>query len=130
MDAYTKGFEADWRDAYPGINACTLMYIENPGNEDLRKLLPVVKFAVTKKMEKQGTDYWDQASLFELDILEHDFDGAKKHLEAAARLIREVWEPETTLKNLRMIRKIREQVGDDAEQLKGFEKDLEVLVAG
>ena len=23
MDTYLKGFEADWRDAYPGINAVT-----------------------------------------------------------------------------------------------------------
>lgn len=130
IDAYTKGFEADWRDAYPGINACTLMYIENPDREDLKKLLPVVKFAVSKKMEKQGGDYWDQATLFELDILERDFSGAKKNLEAAACLIREVWEPETTLKTLRMIRKAREQAGDHVEQLQRFEKDLEELVEG
>lgn len=25
IDAYKKGFEADWRDAYPGVNAVTLM---------------------------------------------------------------------------------------------------------
>ncbi len=130
IDAYTKGFEADWRDAYPGINACTLMYIENPDREDLKKLLPVVKFAVSKKMEKLGGDYWDQATLFELDILEQDFAGAEKNLEAAACLIREVWEPETTLKTLRMIRKIREQAGDHVGQLKRFEKELEALAAG
>lgn len=130
IGAYTKGFEADWRDAYPGINACTLMYLEDPGSEDLKRLLPVVKFAVSKKMEKQGSDYWDQATLFELDILESDFAGAEKNLEMAACLIREVWEPETTLKNLRMIRKIREQEGDKVENLLKFEKDLEALVAG
>ena len=27
IDAYLKGFEIDWRDAYPGINALTLMEI-------------------------------------------------------------------------------------------------------
>lgn len=130
IDAYTKGFEADWRDAYPGINACTLMYVENPDNEELKKLLPVVKYAVSKKMEKQGSDYWDQATLFELDILEKNFAGAEKNLESAASMIREVWEPETTLKTLRMIIKIRSQEGDDVAQLQRFEKDLETLVAG
>ncbi|MES2134588.1 MAG: TRAFs-binding domain-containing protein [Bacteroidota bacterium] len=128
IDAYTKGFEADWRDAYPGINACTLMFIEDPDREDLKKLLPVVKFAVSQKIEKQGGDYWDHATLFELDILEKDFVGAEKKLENAASLIREVWEPETTLKNLRMIRKVREAEGDNVEGMIKFEKDLEKLV--
>ena len=31
IDAYRRGFEADWRDAYPGINAVTLMEIRDPG---------------------------------------------------------------------------------------------------
>ena len=53
IDAYTKGFEADWRDAYPGINACTLMFIEDPDREDLKKLLPVVKFAVSQKLRNR-----------------------------------------------------------------------------
>ena len=33
IDAYRRGFEADWRDAYPGINAVTLMEIRDPGGE-------------------------------------------------------------------------------------------------
>ena len=31
IDAYRRGFEADWRDAYPGVNAVTLMEILEPG---------------------------------------------------------------------------------------------------
>ena len=31
IEAYlTKGFEADWRDAYPGVNAVTLMTLKQP----------------------------------------------------------------------------------------------------
>ena len=30
IDAYLRGFEADWRDAYPGINAVTLMELQDP----------------------------------------------------------------------------------------------------
>ena len=42
IDAYRRGFEADWRDAYPGINAVTLMEIRDPGGEEQQALLPVV----------------------------------------------------------------------------------------
>ena len=41
IDAYRRGFEADWRDAYPGINAVTLMEIRDPGGAtSSRQLLP------------------------------------------------------------------------------------------
>src|SRR5262249_19701566 len=30
IEAYLKGFEADWRDAYPGVNAVTLMELKEP----------------------------------------------------------------------------------------------------
>jgi len=29
IDAYRRGFEADWRDAYPGVNAVTLMELKD-----------------------------------------------------------------------------------------------------
>jgi hypothetical protein len=40
IDAYRRGFEADWRDAYPGINAVTLMEIRDPGATPQQELLP------------------------------------------------------------------------------------------
>ncbi|MGC1933139.1 MAG: TRAFs-binding domain-containing protein [Candidatus Nitrosopolaris sp.] len=30
IETYLRGFEADWRDFYPGINAATLMEIKEP----------------------------------------------------------------------------------------------------
>ncbi|MDP1633238.1 MAG: TRAFs-binding domain-containing protein, partial [Gallionellaceae bacterium] len=30
INAYLRGFEADWRDAYPGVNAVTLMELKEP----------------------------------------------------------------------------------------------------
>ena len=29
LEAYLQGFEADWQDAYPGINTVTLMELRN-----------------------------------------------------------------------------------------------------
>jgi hypothetical protein len=31
IDAYARGFETDWRDAYPGVNAATLMTVNRHG---------------------------------------------------------------------------------------------------
>ena len=44
IDAYLHGFEADWRDAYPGVNAVTLMELKEPPDPRRARLLPVVKY--------------------------------------------------------------------------------------
>ena len=38
IEAYRAGFEADWRDAYPGVNAVTLMEILDPGGQEQQRL--------------------------------------------------------------------------------------------
>ena len=38
IDAYRRGFEADWRDHYPGINAVTLMELHDPPDPERLKL--------------------------------------------------------------------------------------------
>ena len=40
IEAYRGGFEADWRDAYPGVNAVTLMEISSPGVRSSRGSCP------------------------------------------------------------------------------------------
>jgi MAP3K TRAFs-binding domain len=59
IKAYLEGFEADWRDAYPGVNAVTLMGITNPKDVRLATLAPVVQYAVERKIERGGGDHWD-----------------------------------------------------------------------
>ena len=44
IDAYRKGFEADWRDHYPGVNAVTLMELEDPPDPERMRLIPVVRY--------------------------------------------------------------------------------------
>lgn len=109
IDAYVRGFEADWRDAYPGINAVTLLDIK--GDEaslaHKQQLLPVVRFAVTQRLKYAKPDYWDHATLIELAVLDHDRGEAQEHLASALVSIREPWEPKTTANNLRLIHKER-----------------------
>ena len=96
--AYVSGFMADQRDAYPGINAVTLLDIK--GDEDsLRlkdRLLPVVRFAVEQRLSGSAPDYWDHATMLELAVLDDDADRAFDHLGEAVTAIRESFEPKST----------------------------------
>ena len=121
IDAYRKGFEADWRDAYPGINAVTLMELKEPPDPRRLEILPVVSYAVERKIAAGKPDYWDYATRLELAVLGKDEEKAAQALGDALANVREVWEPETTLRNIRLIREARERRGEPVS----FEKDVE-----
>ena len=112
VEAYLRGFEADWRDAYPGINAVTLMEISEPPDPRRERLIPVVAYAVDRRIASGKPDYWDYATRLELAVLAKDEPGAVAALADALALVREAWEPETTIRNLRLIRKARENRRD------------------
>lgn len=114
IDAYLKGFEADWRDAYPGINAVTLMELKEPPDPRRLEILPVVTYAVRQRIQRGTPDYWDYATLLELAVLAKDEAGATEYLARALAAVRESWEPETTLRNLRLIREARERRGEES----------------
>jgi hypothetical protein len=103
-DAYLKGFEADWRDAYPGVNAVTLMELRDPPDPRRLEILPVVNYAVQRRVACGTPDYWDFATLLELAVLGKEEAAAADALARALAAVREKWEPETTLRNLRLIR--------------------------
>lgn len=122
IDAYVKGFETDWRDAYPGVNAATLMTLQTPPDDRVDHILPVVRYAVERKIASGKPDYWDYATLLELAVLGKDESGAMDALAKALPIIRETWEPETTLRNLRLIRDAR---GESASWMRDIENELE-----
>jgi tetratricopeptide (TPR) repeat protein len=113
IDAYVRGFEADWRDAYPGINAVTLLDIrgDEPSQKRKAEILPVVRFAVTQRLKSSKPDYWDYATLLELAVLEGDQEMSKQYLRDALANVRENWEPESTADNLKLIRDARQERG-------------------
>jgi tetratricopeptide (TPR) repeat protein len=112
IDAYRKGFEADWRDAYPGINAVTLMEIAEPPDPARERLLPVVRYAVERRLAGARPDYWDHATLVELAVLAKDEGAAASAVADALAAVRERWEPESTARNLQLIREARERRGE------------------
>lgn len=113
IDAYRRGFETDWRDAFPGINAVTLLDIEGSAQSEAQKeqMLPVVQFAVEQRL-KGSPDYWDYATLLELAVLAGDEQEAGERLaDALAHVQEPKWQPETTANNLELIRAAREKRG-------------------
>jgi hypothetical protein len=112
IDAYLQGFEADWRDAYPGINAVTLMELQEPPDPRRTRLVPVVTYAVERRIAAGRPDYWDYATLVELAVLAKDEDAASNALRDALAAVREPWERESTANNLRLIGDARRGRGD------------------
>lgn len=125
IDAYLKGFEADWRDAYPGINVVTLMELKEPPDPRREQLLPVVRYAVERRIATGKPDYWDFATSLELTVLAKNEEKAMAALSDALAAIRESWEPETTARNLRLIRETRERRGEKTRWMEEIEKELE-----
>jgi hypothetical protein len=130
VDAYLKGFESDWRDAYPGINAATLMTLQTPPDPRAEHLVPVIRYSVERKITSGKPDYWDFATLVELAVLAKDENGATDALARALAAIRERWEPETTARNLKLIREAREGRGDAPPWAKELEDELHRRATG
>jgi len=104
--AYRQGFEADWRDAFPGINALTLMELE--GRQDA-ELLTLVRYANRRRVDP---DYWDHATRLELAVIARDEPAAREAFADALAAVREPWEPQSTAKNLGLIRAARAGRGE------------------
>jgi hypothetical protein len=130
IDTYLQGFEADWRDAYPGINAVTLMELKNPPDPRRHELLPVVSYAVKRRLANGTPDYWEHATLLELAVLQKDEEAAMEAAGNALAAVRESWEPETTARNLALIRAARAARGDEVAWAEVIEQDLDKRAAG
>jgi tetratricopeptide (TPR) repeat protein len=129
IDAYRRGFEADWRDAYPGVNAVTLMEIHDPGGAEQQTLVPVVRYSNRRRIEGGAPDYWDHATRLELGVVGRDRDEAFTGAAAALAAVREPWEPESTARNLSLIRRSRAEQGETVEWADAIERELDQAAA-
>ncbi len=101
--AYLQGFQSDWRDAYPGVNVVTLMELKQPPDPARATLLPVVRYAVERRVATSKADYWDYATQLELSVLALDQAAAQSALDAALAEVPEGWQAETTYNTLRLV---------------------------
>lgn len=101
--SYLKGFEVDLRDPYPGVNAVTLMELQEPPDPRRRELLPVVRFAVQRRFASGLPDYWDYATALEIAVLGRDRVDVARRLPGILAAVREAWEPRSTAGNLELV---------------------------
>lgn len=127
ISAYLDGFESDWRDAYPGVNAATLMFCKNPPDSRLDEILPVVAYSVKRRMASRNVDYWDYATLLELALLKGDRVGAQENVAKAMAAIRESWEPKSTLNNIAIIVSAMRERGEDVAWINDIKSSLESM---
>lgn len=107
IEAYRSGFEADWRDAFPGVNAVTLLDAQGPDQPEFHRLLPVVRYAVQRRIESGAGDYWDLASMVELCAHADDEPGAGEYAGECMALGAPDWQVQTTIRNLNILRTSR-----------------------
>lgn len=130
IGAYVQGFESDWRDAYPGVNAVTLMELKEAVDPRQAKLLPIVTYAVEQRLASGNADYWDYATRLELAVLANDHATQQEMLSQALAHLREPWEAETTTQNLALIRQARQGRGESCGELDKVITELHQAGAG
>jgi hypothetical protein len=123
IDTYLDGFQADWRDAYPGVNAVMLMELQDQRDERQKELLPVVRYSATRKAQK-NPDYWDHATLMELALLDRDEKAADIELSEALSFARASWELESTAASLARMRMARAARGEEVAVIERLEQEL------
>jgi tetratricopeptide (TPR) repeat protein len=123
IDTYLDGFQADWRDAYPGVNAVSLMELQDKRDDRQAQLLPVVRYSAMRKADK-NPDYWDHATLMELAVLSRDDEAAEEQLSEALGFARAGWELESTAANLGRMRRARSERGEDVAMIERLEQEL------
>ncbi|MRW82981.1 DUF4071 domain-containing protein [Pseudoduganella sp. FT26W] len=112
VDTYLRGFECDWRDAYPGINALTLMELRDPEDTRREQLMPVVRYAVERRIASGQAGYWDYATRLELAVVMRDARTAQQAMENALAEARDPWNLKSTLANLVALQAARAQRGE------------------
>jgi tetratricopeptide (TPR) repeat protein len=124
INAYLRGFEADPRQVYPGINVLTLMEVKEPPDPRRLELLPVVAYAARRRAAAGDPDYFDHATLLELAVLGRDEDRAVSALADALALQPDPWQRKTTANNLRLIAEARARRGESLAWAEELERVL------
>ncbi len=93
------------------------------------QLIPVVAYAVERRIASGEPDYWDYATRLELSVLAKDKHRAAIALEDAIRRVLETWEPETKARVLHLINEVSSKRNELEPWAQEVEQALRGLVA-
>ena len=122
-DAYLKGFDSDWRDAYP-VNAVTLMELKEPPDPRRREIVPVVYYAVEQRIRSEAADTLGLCCLVGAEGAGQGRGQGVDTLGRSIVWVRESWEARTTARDLRLIREARQRREGDPALGGGAESEL------
>ncbi|WP_378211149.1 TRAFs-binding domain-containing protein [Anoxybacteroides rupiense] len=124
---YKKGFEADPRDYYPGINAAMLLF--EKGDEEslseMESLIPVLQFAIGRRGGLSSHDYWDVATVLQLSILGQNWDFAVRAAQRFGAMATHAWSVKTTVDDLKRMKQTMIKNGRDTSCLSEIISNLE-----
>jgi hypothetical protein len=114
IDAYTRGFECEPADYYPGVNAITLLIQKGTkaAQKEAERLTPLVSFAVARRGGAASDDYWDLATVLELAMIGRDGEAAQAVLAKVLNAAKAAWMANTTADNLSLLLDLRKAQED------------------
>lgn len=123
IEVYTRGFECEPLDYYPGINAITLLLEKGTpeAQQEVARLLPLVSFAAARLGGPTAGNYWTVATVLELALIGGDRALAARALARAVTAEAKPWMLKSTAEDLQTILDRRRGTADTA--------DLEAAVA-
>jgi hypothetical protein len=123
---YVRGFTANPADAYPGVNALTLLEVQGDvrARAEHARLLPLVRSAAEQRLLLGRPGYWDYASLLEIAVHREDLRAAQRYHQLARRTRREAWQSDSTTENLRLIASARRRRGQEAAWIEALASSL------
>jgi tetratricopeptide (TPR) repeat protein len=124
IETYLRGFEADWRSHYPGINAVELMTVRDASDPEITRLLPVVRYSAERAAASSSAEYWDYATLVEVAVLAEDATTAKRWLGRALAANPQPMELETTLQSLDRVLNVKRDAAVDVSELEQVVDEL------
>jgi tetratricopeptide (TPR) repeat protein len=121
---YRLGFAKNPTDFYSGINVISLLLLRGDAaaEAELAQILPQVRGMVEARLLRDRFDYWDVAAAVHLAAIARDWPRAHELSELAMKQAPSSWMTETTLRDLRALRRTMRDP-NDREQLEGvFER--------
>jgi len=111
IEAFRAAFKLDPRMIFAGINAVALMDVKDPSDQELKDILPVVRYFIHDAVDSGKAAFWEHSAALEMSVLDNDKDRAAKALDLLKSDEHEPWMPVSALAILSLIREHREKRG-------------------